>query len=60
MPIKDGLGIIPLVHPGLLLDHQVPDLLPVSPAQLGEGGLAPLTIAGRLRDEGSETETKIT
>ena len=57
---KDRLRILPLIHPALLLDHQVPDVLPVRPAQLGQGRGAPLTLARRLRDEGSETETKVT
>ena len=60
MPVQDGLRILPLVHPGLFFDHEVPDALPVGPAQLRQGGLAPLPSAGRLRDEGSETEMKTT
>jgi len=59
VPVQDGLGVLPLVHPGLLLDHQVPDALPVGPAQLRQGGLAPLSIACRLRDEGSEIAPRV-
>ena len=56
---EDCLCILPLVHPRLLLDHQVPDVLPVRPAQLGQGGGAPLTLARGLGYKGSETETKM-
>ena len=59
MPGQDGLCVAPLVHAGLLLDHQVPDVLPVCPAQLGQRGLASPGLGSRLGDERTESRNKI-
>ena len=58
MTLKDHLGGLPLVHATLLLDHQVPDVLPVGPAQLGQRSLAATGRLGRLGDEGAEPGEK--
>ena len=58
MTTKDHLGILPLVHAAFLLDHQVPNVLSIGPAQLWQGGNTPLSFVGWLSDETAETENK--
>ena len=54
MAREHELRALPAVHPGLLLDHEVPELLAVRPVELGEGRLAPPSRHHRLTHKGSE------
>jgi len=58
MAREHKLGALPAVHPRLLLDHEVPQLLPVRPVQLRQRRLAPPASHHWLADKGAEPEEK--
>jgi hypothetical protein len=56
MAREHKLGALPAVHPRLLLDHEVPQLLPVRPVQLRQRRLAPPASHHWLADKRAEPE----